>query len=359
MKQSFNITEHLLIYQRPGQYLIDGVNEDIEVFVRIADNYLWTGFGILTIIVNLAILLAIFKVNRSQKIYHLVQVGCFFKIVIGGSYLFLNDNACVYCKSNLYNSLSKLILQSFITTKVAYMQALMIGSTECLITLDRLSILRPSLIRNFFKRQDIKCIIPLIILISLIIHSPDFFVVDFIKLDEGLYYRGENSFIKTSLYNFVCIPVMTITSLAVMLTYLTLVFHLVKSYRGFLRKKRSIRTNNSRVNMNENDLIKMIIFQGCFSFIAAFLGVVSQVINKLEINIKIRNPTDYYMGDLIIVRTICFIISLFCFSISDTALILYDSRIKKLLLFKKAKVGDLKSKSSTQQINKKNITITQ
>lgn len=350
MNQTLNITDHLLIHNKPGYYLIDSVDEDIEVFVRFADTFLWAGFGALQIIVNLTIFLAIFKVNRAQRIYYLVQVSCIFKIMIGSIYLFLNDIACVYCKSNLYNSLFVSILKSFITTKAGDILALVIGSSECLITLDRLSILRPNLARNFFKKQDIKCIIPLIILISLLIHIPDFFIFDFIKLGEDLYYREKNSFIDTSLYKFVCAPIMILSTLTLMVTYLTLVFLLVKSYNGFLQKKKTLRTRNSRVNAHENDLIKMIIFQSGFNCIAALFGVISQVINKLEFNIKFQNPTDYYRGDLIIVRTICFIISLFFLAISDTALFLYDSRIKQLFMFcKKPVANNAANKSSTNQ----------
>lgn len=327
---NMNHTDHLSIYENASYYLIEDVDENIERFVKIAEK-IWSIFGIVMFIVNLTIFILIFRVNQSQKIYHLMQVNCIYKLLIGLIYTFLNDIACVYCKSNFYNSLPVLIYKSYCATTLADILNVTIGATEALTTLDRLSILDQSLGNNFFRRQKIKCTMPLVILIGICIHFPDFFIINIIHIGDGLFFRELNRFSNSSSYNYVCIPIRTLYILGLAAIYLKLVISLLISYNQFLERKRRLQKGtNAKINKHETDLIKLILFQSCFNVIASIAATSSQIIGRFEYKIKDENPSDYYRGYLVIVGTACILLALCCLSISDFAIFAYDSRIRGL-----------------------------
>lgn len=151
MNESLNITNLLLNYQKPGEYLTD-VDENIETFVRIV-SIAWKAFGIVTMIVNLIIFFAILKINRSQRIYHLIKVKCVLKLLQGVIYTFVNNIACVFGKSNFYGSYFELFFTSYLSNKMTDLLLGISGLFEILTILDRLSILRPGLF--FFLRDRI------------------------------------------------------------------------------------------------------------------------------------------------------------------------------------------------------------
>lgn len=334
MGNNRNITELLLIYQNSGKYLID-VDRNIELFVRIVQK-MWFISGSITFLLNMAIFLLIFKVNRSQRIYHLMQVNCILKALEGIIYCFIDDTACVYCKDNYFNSLHVLIYKSYIVTVVNDTLTVTIGAIESLITLDRLSILHSRLNTNFFKRQDIKSIVPIIILIGIALHASDFFIIDITHIDTGLYYRELNSFSNTGYYNYALIGIRTLNILFLLGIYIKLVISLLISFNRFLERKRRLK-RNAKVNENEKDLIKLVLFQSSFNINAAIFATAGQVIGRYEYKVKDENPTDYYMGYLIIIRYATFLIALLCLAISDVAVFIYDSRIRNIYTKKESR----------------------
>ncbi len=328
MNESMNLTNILSIYLNSDKYLTT-VNQDIEVFVGISQKIFFT-LGIFTSLTNLIIFLVIFKVNKSQKTYYMMQINCTFRLLAGLIYAFINDTACIYCKNNYYNSLFILIYKSYFITVIGDILPVIIGSFEILIILDRLSILNRSLINNFFRRQDIKCTIPIIIFVSFLIISPDIFIINIFEIGNGVYYRELTNFSKSIIYNYVFISLRTIYIFILICIYIKLVVSLLLSYNDFLERKRRCQIKRNQVKRNERDLIKLIIFQSTLNLTGSFFFTTCQLIRRYEIVIKEDNPNNYYRGDLIITDYSFIIIALICLSIADIAIFAYDTRIQKL-----------------------------
>lgn len=321
-----NLTRLLSSDHNCSKYLIS-VNENIEIFRGIAQ-VIWSISGPLICLVNLIILILICKINQSQRIYYLMQINCVFKMILGLIYTFIGDTTCVYCTSNYYNSLPVLIYKSYIVTTLGDIISVSIGATEVLITLDRLSIFKSTLDTNFFKRQDLKYIIPIIILTGTIVCIPDLFIIDINYISDGLYQRELNSFSNSVLYNNVFISIRSLYLLVLLVMYVKLVTLLLGSHNKFLARKR--RRLKTYVRKNDRDLTKLILFQSVFNNICSFVSVGVQVIGRFEYKIKAEHPNDYYVGDLIIARTTIILVGLCCLWISDIAIFAYDSRIRKL-----------------------------
>lgn len=327
MNQSRNLSNILLIYQRPGEYMIP-VDENIEVFIHLT-HYMWFFFGPLSTIVNLTAFFVIFKVNQSQKIYYLIQVANIYRAIFGTIMACTYNTACLYCKSNFYNSLYVLIYKTYFVVHLGDILILPMGVTEILITYDRLSILKNNL-NNFIARQDIKCVLPIVFCISIALHVPDFFILDFIPIDEGVYYREINPFGNSDYYNYVFAPIRIIASFALQVAYVKYVISLIISYREFLARKKRIQNKKTRVNKNENDLITMVLFQTCLHIVASFLSIISRQLGRVGVKIKDDNPTDYYVGWLIIIEGSFHFIALILINMADMAIFVFDSRIKEL-----------------------------
>ena len=346
-----NLTDLLSIYNKPGKYLV-AVNKDVEFFVEISQ-YMFSIFGTLAVIANLTIFLLIFKVNKSQKIYYLIQANNIFKLIGGLIYAFIDDTICFYCKANYYNALYMIIFKSYIVTIVADILMVTIGAMEILITLDRLSILERKMKQNFFKKQDLRCLLPVIVLVHFIVHSPDIFIINIFKLNDNLYYRDLNDFSNSNIYNFVCITIRTMYLFTILIIYIGLVISLLVSYNRFLERKRRLTSVNT-VSQNENDLIKLILFQSSFNMCAAIFSCSSQVVARFEYKIRDENPTDFYRPYFIITKNSFVLIALCGLSIADIAIFAYDSRIQKLIQRKKVqnRVTDTSGPQRTSQTSK-------
>lgn len=329
MNLTHNLSYHLSVYQRPGENMTS-VDGTIELFI-VFTHYMWYVFGPMLCIVNLSVFIVVFKVNRSQKIYYLMQVNSIYKAVTGGIYTFTFNTACLYCKSNFYNSLYVLIYKTYFIVVLNDILTLTVGLTEIIIAFDRLCILKNNS-ANFFARQNIKWVLPFVFAMSIVVFSPDFFIVDIIRIDEGVYYREINAFGTSNYYNYVFVAIRIIASVAVMITYLKLVISLLVAYNEFLERKKRIRKKNERVNKNDRDLTKLVMFQGLCNLATLFIATASRQLGRIGVKIKDENPTDYYVGWLILLEGSTQFLCLCALNISDMAIFVYDSRIK--LLFK-------------------------
>ena len=234
--------------------------------------------------------------------------------------LFAGNTACLHCKSNYYNTKLRLIHKRIIINVGSNSLINMVVATELLITFDRLCLLINN--KNWLTKLKQKYIVIVIILYSIILYAPETLVYRYVQVTDQVFKSERIEFFYTIYYK-IYYQSLNIFKIVFLIVYWILIILLVINYRKFIeKKKRLLNKQFSKKAKNENNITKMIIIVGIGYFFSTVLLVTAQLMgSRLQLD-------STYNAELIIIRTVSYILSSVCLSINALTVLYYDNNIK-------------------------------
>ena len=262
----------------------------------------------------------VLSLKLNKRVYNYIMLKSLMCTILLANLLFTGNAACLHCKSNYYNTKLRLIHKRIIINVGSNSLINMVVATELLITFDRLCLLINN--KNWLTKLKQKYIAIVIILFSIILYAPETLVYRYVQVTDQVFKSERIEFFYTIYYK-IYYQSLNIFKIVFLIVYWILIILLVINYRKFIEKKsRLMNKRFSKKAENENNITKMIIIVGIGYFFATVLLVTAQLIG-------LRQQLDStYNAELIIIRTVSYILSSVCLSINALTVLYYDNNIK-------------------------------
>ena len=259
----------------------------------------------------------VLSLKLNKRVYNYIMLKSLFVIIVGVNTIFFGNAACLHCKSNYYNTKLRLIHKRIIINVGSNSLINMVVATELLITFDRLCLLINN--KNWLTKLKQKYIVIVIILYSIILYAPETLVYRYVQVTDQVFKSERIEFFYTTIYYHS----LNIFKIVFIIVYWILIILLVINYRKFIeKKKRLLNKQFSKKAKNENNITKMIIIVGIGYFFSTVLLVTAQLMgSRLQLD-------STYNAELIIIRTVSYILSSVCLSINALTVLYYDNNIK-------------------------------
>ena len=281
---------------------------------------------IIAFLFNLLCILIMFAKEFKNKIYPNMQFKLFFKCILCSLNFYFRNTYCSFCTSAHYNTLVNHFFKIYLVKVTGLLLTFIIILIELSITYDRLCLLQNK--TNSFTKKTIKSLVPIYLIISAILSSP-----------ELLKFRVQNKF--DTVYERISTPLeknlylysySLVTLIGVVLSgpfYSVLIGRVIHKFNQFVKTKKLQRSSNTNVKGNKisTRLTKIVIMSG-INYIIAF-GCLSTfgIIRNIEIYMGIA-----YNPYTILIFRFCFFFQYLSMFINDMILITYDKNFKTVFI---------------------------